>query len=142
MSENLSSKMTRAVKSMYTVVRSAIKHYNKTSISINSQLGVKQGDHSSSLLFMMFVYDIIQNIHTDLNGIFSIEELKLFLILYADDQVLFASSALSLQSMLNNIEQYCNQWGLQINTSKTQVLIFEKGNRHTFYDFYLYNEKL
>jgi hypothetical protein len=90
----------------------------------------------------MFVNDIIQNIHTDLNGIFSIEELKLFLILYADDQVLFASSALSLQSMLNNIEQYCNQWGLKINTSKTKVLIFEKSNRHTFYDFYLYNEKL
>ena len=30
----------------------------------------------------------------------------------------------------------------KINIEKTKVLIFEKGTRHTNYDFYLYNEKL
>ena len=142
LTENISTKITNAIKSMYSVVRSVIKHNGKLSNSIHSHLGVKQGDPSSSLLFMMFVNDIVKSVKTDLDGLFSTDELKLFLILYADDQVLFASSPTSLQSRLNDIENYCNTWGLKINIAKTKVLIFEKSNIHTNYDFYLYNEKL
>ena len=87
---------------------------------------------------MMFVNDIISNINTDLQGIFSIDEVQLFLILYADDQVLFSTSPTTLQQMLNDVETYCNAWGLKINVSKTKVLIFEKGGRHTNYNFFLY----
>ena len=43
--------------------------------------------------------------------------------------------------MLTDIEKYCNTLGLKINTSKTKVMIFEKG-RHASYDFYLNNIKL
>ena len=44
--------------------------------------------------------------------------------------------------MLNDVETYCNAWGLKINVAKTKVLIFEKENFYTYYDFYLYGEKL
>ena len=142
MAENVSTKMTKAIKAMYSSVRSAIRHNRVTSRCINSHLGVKQGDPSSSLLFMMFVNDIISNINTGLQGIFSVDEIQLFLILYADDQVLFATSPTTLQLMLNDIETHCNAWGLKINVSKAKVLIFAKGSRHTNYDFYLYGEKL
>ena len=127
---------------MYSVVRSVIRHNSKLSNSNNSYLGVKQEDPSSSLLFMMFINDIVTSVRTDIEGLFSIDEIELFLILYADDQILFAKSPTSLQSMLNDIEIYCNTWDLKINIAKTKVLIFEKSNRHTNYDFYLYNEKL
>ena len=111
---------------MYSVVRSVIKHKRSISNCIISHLDVKQGDPCSSRLFMMFVNDILANINTDLNGLFSMDELNLFLILYADDQVLFATSPESLQSMLHDIETYCNTCGLKINVNKTKVLIFEK----------------
>ena len=124
--ENVSSKMTRAIKAMYSVVRAVVKHNHETSESIDIQLGVKQGDPSSSLLFMLFVNDILSNINSDLDGIFTINELKLFLIMFADDQVLFSTSPTSLQLMLNDIETYCNTWKLKINVNKTKVLIFEK----------------
>lgn len=88
----------------------------------------------------MFVNDIVTSINTNINGIFSVDEMKLFLILFADDQVLFTTSPTSLQSMLNDIEAYCTLWGLKINISKTKVLIFEKSSRHS--NFYLYNETL
>ena len=90
---------------------------------------------------MMFISDINQNINSDLDGIFNINDIKLSILLYADDQVVFAKSPESLQRMLLDIENYCNTWGLKINTSKTKVMIFEKG-RHTSYDFYLNNIKL
>ena len=86
----------------------------------------------------MFVNDLTANINSDLNEIFTIDELKLFLVLYADDQVVFAKSPATLQLLLNDIEQYCRLWGLKINTSKTKSMIFERG-RHTNYTFYLNN---
>ena len=71
----------------------------------------------------------------------SVEVIKLFLLLYADDQVIFAKSPETLHAMLLDIEYYCNAWGLKINTAKTKTMIFEKG-RHTSYDFYLNNTNL
>ena len=59
---------------------------------------------------MLFVNDIIGNINADLGNIFTLNEMKLFLILYADDQVVFAKSPETLQSLLFDIETYCNIW--------------------------------
>ena len=73
---------------MYSSVKSAVKHKKEISATIDSKLCVKQGNPSSLLLFMMFVNDIISNINTNLEGIVTIKELKLFLLSYADDQIL------------------------------------------------------
>ena len=64
-----------------------------------------------------------------------------FLMLYADDAVVFAKSPEVLQSISADIESYCNIWGLKINTAKTKAMIFEKG-RYTHFDFYLNNVRL
>ena len=45
--------------------------------------------------------------------------LKLFILLYADDTVIFAESAEDLQAPLNIFEEYCSEWKLYINVSKT-----------------------
>ena len=95
----------------------------------------------SPLLFMLFVNDIIENINSDLEDIFTLNEIKLFLILYADDQVAFAKLPETLQKILTDIENYCTMWGLKINTQKTKAMIFEKGRR-THHDFYIYNTAL
>ena len=94
--ENVNSKMTSAIKAMYSVVRAVVRHKDKTSDIIDIQLGVKQGDSLSSLLFMLFINDILDNINSNLDGIFTINEIKLFLIMFADNQVLFATSPTAL----------------------------------------------
>ena len=50
---------------------------------------------------------------------------KIFLLLFADDAVLFAENPLSLQLLLNDVEKYCKAWRLKINTNKTKVKVFE-----------------
>ena len=127
LSQNISCKLVRAIKSMYTVVKSNVRYKSSYSTFFSSNVGLKQGDPSSPLLFMLFVNDIVDNINTDLDNIFTLNELKLFLISYADEQVVFATSPESLQSLLNDIENYCNLWGLKINTQKAKATIFEKG---------------
>ena len=138
----VSNKMVNAIKAMYKVVKAYVRHNTNISDSINSSTGVKQGDPSSPLLAMMFMNDIVDCINTDIEGLFSIDELKLFILMYADDQVIFSTSPSSVQSMLNDIQNYCNTWGLKINLTKTKAMIFEKGNRHTTYKFYLYGKEL
>ena len=53
--------------------------------------------------------------------------LKMFLILYADDIVLFSDSAAELQKKLDILHEYCYRNRLTVNTNKTKVMIFRKG---------------
>ena len=59
LAEGMSYKVTRAIKAMYLVIKSAIRYNRQISNIINSQLGVKHADPSSAVLFMMFVNDIL-----------------------------------------------------------------------------------
>ena len=52
------------------------------------------------------------------NGI-DIGMLKIFLLLYADDIIIFARSAEELQNNLDHLHEYCNRYKLIVNTSKT-----------------------
>lgn len=48
---------------------------------------------------------------------------------YADDIVLLSTSKEGLQKALDTIQEYCTDWHLKINSSKTKTMIFSKGNR-------------
>ena len=53
--------------------------------------------------------------------------LKLILLLYADDIVIFSESEAGLQQGLDILENYCGTWKLCVNVNKTKVMIFKKG---------------
>ena len=140
-SEHVSTKLVIAIRSMYNTVKSCIRYQASRSSFFESHVGLKQGDPSSPLMFMLFINDITESINSNFEDIFTVDELKIFMMLYADDAVIFAKSPKVLQSMLNDIETYCVTWGLKINTTKTKAMIFERG-RNTTYNFYLNNTKL
>jgi hypothetical protein len=68
--------------------------------------------------------------------------LKLFLLLYDDDTVIFAESAEDLQAALNIFEEYCSEWKLFINVSKTKIVVFSKRKYNNKKDFLLNNEEV
>jgi hypothetical protein len=52
--------------------------------------------------------------------------MKLFLLLYADDALIFAESQQELQQILKLSEHYCSIWKLKVNVSKTKMY-FQRG---------------
>jgi hypothetical protein len=60
--EKVSSRFVKAIQSMYMSVKAAIKYKNSVSNFFESNIGAKQGDPSSSLLFLYFVNDLVNNI--------------------------------------------------------------------------------
>ena len=126
---------------MYRVVKSYVRYGSERSEFITSNIGVKQGDPVSSILCLFFLNDILDNINSDLDGILTIDDVQLFLLLFADDAVVFSRDPNTLQSILNNIENYCISCGLKLNTNKTKIMSFE-ARRPTQYDFYIYNKRI
>ena len=68
--------------------------------------------------------------------------LKLHVLLYADDTVLLAETPNDLQRCISLMEDYCHNWGLKINTSKTKVTIFSRGKVRNLTNFILNGTKL
>ena len=54
---------------------------------------------------------------------------KVGCLMYADDLILMSESASGVQHSLSVLAQYCRKWCLTVNTSKTKVIIFNKGGK-------------
>ena len=50
----------------------------------------------------------------------------MYVLLYADDTVVFAEAHDELQAALNGLFFYCKTWNLTVNPSKTEVVILSK----------------
>jgi hypothetical protein len=50
--------------------------------------------------------------------------LKLLRLLCADDTFILAESTEDLQAAINIFEEYCSEWKLSINVSKTKIVVF------------------
>ena len=48
-----------------------------------------------------------------------------FVLLFADDMVLFSNSPDELQTLLNRLHIYSSHCGLKVNTAKTKVCVFQ-----------------
>ena len=68
--------------------------------------------------------------------------IKLFILLYADDTVIFSENAEGLQNGLNSVNDYCNKWNLRLNTGKCKIVIFSRGIVRKYPDFLIDSTKI
>ena len=126
----------RVLLNMYSNIKSCVSLNGECSQYFLSEIGVRQGENLSPVLFSLFLNDLHSYLH--INGSVGVELinpdtailwLKLLVLLYADDTVIVSSSASDLQNSLNTFHNYCKNWYLNINITKTKVIIF--GARQT-----------
>lgn len=72
------------------------------------------------------------------NSFITLDHLSIFLLLFADDAVIFSETEEGLQSLIDSFEQYCIIWKLTVNITKTKVMVFRGGGtlRHNVRWYY------
>jgi hypothetical protein len=50
-------------------------------------------------------------------------------LLFADDMVLIANSQVELSQLVAKVKEFCNKWHLEVNVSKTKVMVVSKDGR-------------
>ena len=143
------SKIFKIIVSMYENVKSCIAHKSKKSDFFDCQIGLRQGENLSPLLFSLYVNDLENYLLSNGSEFINLKDddlnhyLKLLVLLYADDTVILADSAASLQRNLENLKEYCEYSKLCVNRSKTKVMIFgARRPKPESYNFNYDNEPL
>ena len=130
LSQDINGKLLNVIRNMYAKAKSCIQKYNMTSEYFRCNVGVRQGDNLSPLLFALFLNDFLQFICRSYTGL-NISDtcypsladehivlLKVFALLYADDTIVLAENEKELQLALDSVHEYCTLYNLTVNTSK------------------------
>ena len=133
-------KLLNVIKSMYQQIKSCVRFNEETSDSYKCFKGLVQGEALSPLIFSLFVNDIELDLIHD-GTTMQLNEINLFLLMYADDTVLFAESSEDLQKMMDALLYWTREYKLTVNVNKTKVVIFRSSWQIENVSFY-YNGNL
>ena len=154
-SNGINGKVMNVIYNLYHNAKSCVRVNNNTSSLFNCNVGVRQGENLSPLLFALFLNDLESTLRNDnVRGLDFVNDLimknlsnddiemwlRLYILLYADDTIILAESSDDLQLALNSLYSYCSTWDLSVNTSKTKIVIFSRGKVRNKPNFYFGND--
>ena len=158
---DINGNVFQVIFNMYKNAKSCVKNETFMSGVFACNMGVRQGENLSPLLFSIFLNDFEKTLSKKYSGlteintlsrILSTEDMEFFInmyvLLYADDTLVLAESPGELQNALNEVYLYCQKWGLKISTkkiknkSKTRIVIFSKGRVKTEHNFKMGTTKI
>jgi hypothetical protein len=115
------------LKQMYDHVQLQVKVHGELGDAFLSQIGVKQGDPLSPLLFGLFIdrLDEFLAVHAGEVGLVTAGQ-RVRVLIYADDLVLLAEEESHLQKMLDILGNFCDATNLAVNVSKCEVVVFNR----------------
>ena len=118
--------MLNILMSMYEHVKAKVYMNGTKSYEFDFKLGVQQEECLSPFLFAMYLNDFENALNSADTGL-TIGQVKLFLLLYADDAVIISETPEKLQEAINELHVYCNYWKLKLNTEKSRIVVFKSG---------------
>ena len=121
---------------MYHEIKLCVSFNGSESSFFQSYRGVRQCENLSPLLFALFLNALesflSENNCSGINLKMSDDDLstyiKIFVLLYADDTVIFGTDEVSFQINLNAFFEYSQIWKLDINFDETKILDFGTRN--------------
>ena len=146
----ITGKCFNVIFNMYQEIKSCVLVNGKRSPFFECSIGVRQGENLSPFLFAIYLNDLESFLRTNnVNGIdctLRMDEIfmffKLFVLLYADDTVLFAETSDDLQHALNVFANFCKKWKLTVNIEKTKIMVFGRGRLKDTLAFFYDNKSI
>ena len=126
--------MFEIIRSLYTCLKTTIVNNGEKSDAFYCQLGVRQGECLSPFLFAMYINDMEEKLSNEGAGV-KIEDMRILLLFYADDCVIFSETPQGLQREIDSLFEYCSKWKLKLNTEKSVIVVFRKGNRNVNFNW-------
>ena len=118
------------IKNMYSITKSRIRFSKGLTEYFHSELGIKQGDCLSPILFNVFINDMHSIFDNHCDGIL-VNDIKLNHLLFADDLVIVSETRSGLQKCLDKLHDYTQTWALDINIGKIKAIIFQRYGKRT-----------
>jgi len=122
----IDGKVLRIIKSMYENIKSCVKHCNNFSDFFEYAIGLRQGEVISPVLVSLFLEDIELFLQERIESGLTINDITLILMLFADDMAILGNTPEDLQNSLDLLHKYCLNWGLEVNSEKTKIMVFRK----------------
>ena len=153
----IDGKIFRVIMNMYNNAKSCVMVDGIFSDYFSTTVGARQGENLSPILFALFINDFKDFLSIGSFGLSTISDearkqdmseadverfLKLFILLYADDSVIFSESIKGLQDGLTLAKEYCDRNRLKLNARKCKVVVFSKGKIRNIPRFYIGNEQI
>ena len=115
---------------MYKGIKSCVSYNGEQSSFFSSFRGVRQGENLSPVLFALFLNDLETFLcDKSCNGVnfeFQYDDitlyLKLLVLLYADDTVVFGTDEKEFQNNLDMFYEFSELWHLSVNFDKTKMV--------------------
>ena len=114
----------KVLRNMYSNSFAYIKLSGHLSNRFKILKGTEQGHPLSPDLFKIFLLDLSPLL--DQPNCPILDDTKISHLLWADDLILLSLDQNTCQSQLKSLATFCQNWGIEINELKTQVVIFGK----------------
>ena len=145
----INGNVLNVIYNMYDNAKSCVRLGPVLSEFFTCNIGVRQGENLSPLLFAIYLNDFEQHVSKYYDGLTSFSRavkhylsdedvevfLRLFLLLYADDTIVLSETAEELNCALQAVYEYCQDWKLTVNSEKTKVVIFLRGKVQRYPEF-------
>ena len=122
---NIDGRMYKAIKGLYSNPVAKIKINEAYTDWFDTTSGVKQGDSLSPTLFGIYINDLVAELNSYDLGV-KLGDIKISILLFANNIVLINDSDINLQKMLNVVNNWCHKWRLTVNKDKTKIVHFRK----------------
>ena len=85
-----------------------------------------QGDPLSTLLFDIFIDDLLESLHAECggNGVALAGSLEIVALAFADDVTCLSHDAAKLQESINHVAAWLRKWRMDANTMKSKIMVF------------------
>ena len=123
MDNKIPNYLLNTIKGIYRNTKVRIKFNDDISESIHINKGVRQGCGLSPVLFNIYIHKIIQEFKIVIKKGIQLNNRKLVnTILYADDQILMATSEDDLQTMAHHLNLIARKYKMTIYSTKTKSM--------------------